>query len=152
MDRIAIQQVVLNLVRNALDAMADSPRRALIITTRISSGMVQIAVADTGSGLAPEIAVRLFQPFLTTKPDGLGIGLSVCRSIVEIHRGRLWAEANPVGGTIFNLALPLTNTPETAQARPDKAPASAAGISEPKIQPLIADNYAGATPPGRRAG
>ena len=121
-DRIAIQQVVLNLVRNAIEAMAGSPRRALTITTRMSSGMVEIAVADTGPGLAPEIAARLFQPFLTTKPDGLGIGLSVCRSIVEIHRGGLWAEANPQGGTTFNLTLPLANPPETPLARPDEAP------------------------------
>jgi two-component system sensor kinase FixL len=108
--------------------MADMPRRALVITTRTVSGMVEIAVADTGPGLAPEIAARLFQPFLTTKPDGLGIGLSVCRSITEIHRGRLWAEENPQGGTIFNLALPLASAPETAPARPDKAPVSAADL------------------------
>lgn len=124
-DRIAIQQVILNLVRNAVDAMAGSPKRALTITTRTSSGMVEIAVADTGPGLAPEIAARLFQPFLTTKPDGLGIGLSVCRSIAEIHGGRLWAAANPLGGTTFYLALPLDKPPDTPSAHPSEAPAPA---------------------------
>jgi two-component system, LuxR family, sensor kinase FixL len=118
--------VILNLVRNAVDAMAGSPKRALTITTRTFSGTVEIAVADTGPGLAPEIAARLFQPFLTTKPDGLGIGLSVCRSIVETHRGRLWAAANPLGGTTFYLTLPLVKPSEASPAGPAKVPVPAA--------------------------
>jgi two-component system sensor kinase FixL len=105
-ERLAIQQVVVNLIRNAVDAMAASPTRLLQITTRSAASMIEVIVADTGPGIAPEIVARLFEPFVTSKPDGLGIGLSICRSIAENHRGHLSAEANPGGGTIFRLNLP----------------------------------------------
>lgn len=110
-DRIQIQQVLLNLMRNALEAMAQgsdkaSPRRELTVTAAASGPeMVEVAVADTGPGLAPEIAGRLFTAFVSTKPGGMGMGLSICRSIVEAHGGRLWAEPNG-GGAVFRFTLP----------------------------------------------
>ncbi len=107
-DKIQIHQVITNLIRNSIDALDGVARREIVIRTeRAGHDMVLIAVADTGPGLAAEIADRLFQPFVTTKPSGLGIGLSICRSIVEAHGGRLWASANPGGGTIFRVSLPI---------------------------------------------
>lgn len=105
-DRVQIQQVVLNLVRNAVEAMEQSSRRDLTISTEAGpDGMAVIKVADTGSGIAAEIAGQLFQPFVTTKSQGLGVGLSISRTIVESHGGRIWVEANPGGGTIFGFTL-----------------------------------------------
>jgi two-component system sensor kinase FixL len=106
-ERVQIQQVLLNLIRNAIEAMEHEPRRTLAITARREEGQVEIGVADTGPGLAPEVASQLFQPFVTTKPDGMGIGLSICRTIIESHHGRLWAEDNPGGGTVFRFTLPI---------------------------------------------
>ena len=106
-DRVQIQQVLFNLVRNATEAMEQSARREIVITTAPSgAGMVEIGVADTGPGLAPEVRANLFRPFVTTKASGMGVGLSICRSIVETHGGRLWAEDNPGGGTVFRFTLP----------------------------------------------
>jgi len=105
-DKIQIQQVVLNLMRNALEAMQDCSRRELVVSTGlIDSGTVQVAVSDTGSGIAPEIADKLFQPFVTNKPQGMGVGLSISRTIIEAHGGKLWTEPNPGGGTVFRLTL-----------------------------------------------
>jgi two-component system sensor kinase FixL len=105
-DRIQIQQVILNLVRNAIEAMQDVEQRVLEVSTRwVDPETVEIAVSDTGPGIAPEIAANLFQPFMTTKSQGMGVGLSISRTIVEAHGGRLWAEPNPGGGTIFHLTL-----------------------------------------------
>jgi two-component system sensor kinase FixL len=106
-DKIQIQQVLVNLMRNAVEAMADSPRRSLTVTTRLlSADTVEISVADTGPGLRRELIARLFQPLVTTKRRGMGLGLSICRTIVEAHGGRLWRDRNPVGGTIFRFTLP----------------------------------------------
>lgn len=107
-DRVMIEQVLLNLIRNGMDAMAASPagRRRLLIQTSADSEGVQVAVRDSGDGIAPEIADKLFAPFFTTKPEGMGMGLNICRSIVELHRGRLWFEAVEGGGTVFILKLP----------------------------------------------
>ncbi|MBV8121923.1 MAG: PAS domain S-box protein [Alphaproteobacteria bacterium] len=106
-DRIQLQQVIVNLMRNAVEAMERSERRALRVSAlHDSAGAVEISVADTGPGIAPEIAERLFQPFVTSKPHGMGVGLSICRAIVEAHGGALSAEANPEGGTIFRFSLP----------------------------------------------
>ena len=104
--KIQIQQVVLNLIRNAVEAMARSERRELTISTAAEDDdMVAVSVADTGSGIAPEVMSQLFQPFATNKPHGMGVGLSICRTIVEAHGGRITVEANPGGGTIFRFTL-----------------------------------------------
>lgn len=112
-DRVQIQQVIMNLVRNSIDAMtADTlfcevEKRALTVRTgRPEGGAVRIDVVDTGPGLPKEVEERLFQPFVTTKSGGIGIGLSICKTIVDAHGGSLWATANPVGGTIFHMSLP----------------------------------------------
>jgi two-component system sensor kinase FixL len=107
LDRIQIHQVITNLIRNGVDALDSVERREIIISTRrAGDDSIEIRVADTGPGLAPAVADRLFQPFVTTKPGGLGIGLSICRSIVDAHGGRLWASDNPGGGMIFHVRLP----------------------------------------------
>jgi len=106
-DKVQIQQVLLNLIRNATEAMADSPRREIVISAAPADGdMIEIQVADSGPGLAPEVRERLFQPFTTTKAHGMGVGLSICRSIIEGHGGRLWAADNPGGGALFCFTLP----------------------------------------------
>ncbi|MCP5412729.1 MAG: PAS domain S-box protein [Alphaproteobacteria bacterium] len=105
-DKIQIQQVVHNLMRNALEAMQEVDHRELTVSTRrLDEEMIEVRVTDTGPGIAPEIAAKLFQPFMTTKKHGMGVGLSISRTIVEAHGGKLWAEGNPGGGTIFRLTL-----------------------------------------------
>lgn len=106
-DRVQIQQVLLNLIRNAIEAMEDRPVRHLTIESRLDASMVVFAVADTGPGIDAAIEAELFQPFVTTKQEGMGIGLSVCRTIVEAHGGRLWVEENPGGGCIFLFTIPV---------------------------------------------
>src|SRR5262249_8821880 len=97
-DRIQIQQVVVNLIKNAAEAMIASPRREITVAVAaVAPDFLQVSVADSGPGIDGEIADKLFQPFVTTKKSGMGIGLNICRSIVEAHGGRLWAEANPGG-------------------------------------------------------
>jgi two-component system sensor kinase FixL len=109
-DKVQIQQVIINLVRNSVDALSGTGKGEIIIrTTRAAHDMVEIEVCDTGPGLDEEVARRLFQPFVTTKPGGIGIGLSICRSIADAHDGKLWATGNPGGGTIFHLTLPLAD-------------------------------------------
>ncbi len=106
-DKVQVQQVLLNLIRNAMEAMRESERRELVVSTvPAMEGMVRISVADTGPGIAPHIMAQLFQPFVTTKSYGMGVGLSVSRTIVEAHGGRLWAEPNPGGGAVFFFTLP----------------------------------------------
>ena len=106
-DRVQIQQVLLNLIRNGVDAMMDGPERRLVISSKAIEGdMVQVSVSDTGGGMAPEVMDKLFQPFVTTKPQGMGVGLSICRTIVESHGGRIWPEANVPCGTVFHFTLP----------------------------------------------
>jgi two-component system, LuxR family, sensor kinase FixL len=106
-DRVQIQQVLVNLMRNAIEAMQDSPSRALSLSAFARDGnMVEIALADSGPGLSAEVAGRLFEPFVSTKEKGMGVGLSICRSIIAQHGGQIWAEANPAGGTIFRFTLP----------------------------------------------
>jgi two-component system sensor kinase FixL len=117
-DRVQIQQVVLNLVRNALDAMRDHDgRRELVVSTGPGEGeeLALVSVADTGPGLEPSAGDRLFQPFVTTKSDGMGVGLSISRTIVEAHGGRIWTEPNPGGGAIFRFTVRLAR--EDAEAR-----------------------------------
>jgi two-component system sensor kinase FixL len=117
-DKIQIQQVILNLMRNGIEAMEKSARRELVVATRMSGlDAMEIAISDTGSGIAPEIAEKLFQPFVTTKRQGMGVGLSISRTIVEAHGGQLWAEPNPGGGTVFRMTLKRMTGEEPDRAR-----------------------------------
>lgn len=105
--RVQIQQVVLNVVRNAVDALRDCQQRELSVRTGLDgAGQLEFVVEDTGPGLAEEVRARLFQPFLTTKPGGMGIGLSAAHSIIGEHGGRLWTEPRNGGGTVFKFTLP----------------------------------------------
>ncbi|SEP50335.1 PAS domain S-box-containing protein [Methylobacterium sp. ap11] len=106
-DRVQIQQVLINLIRNAREAMAQGPCRELGVATRpLTADRVEIAVSATGPGIADDVAARLFQPFVTTKPGGMGVGLSICRTISQAHGGRLEVERNGAGGATFQLTLP----------------------------------------------
>ena len=107
-DQVQLQQVLINLITNGIEAMAGN-RRARIL--RVKSAIqdpdsVLISVADTGTGIDPEIVDRIFNPLFTTKSNGMGMGLSICRSIIEGHGGRLWASAGPEGGSVFQFILP----------------------------------------------
>jgi PAS domain S-box-containing protein len=109
-DRIQLQQVLLNLIRNAVDAMRnvdDRARQLVVTTTKVEPGSVLVAVRDTGSGIDPANLERVFDAFYTTKTDGLGMGLSVCRAIVEAHGGRLWATSAAPHGAVFQFTLPI---------------------------------------------
>jgi two-component system sensor kinase FixL len=109
-DRVQIQQVLLNLIRNAMDAMESTPSRDLVISVSpADDGFARVSVADSGSGIGLEIADQLFQPFITTKRDGMGVGLSISRTIIEAHGGRIWVEPNPAGGTIFHFTLAVVD-------------------------------------------
>jgi len=109
-DAVMIQQVLVNLARNGLDAMRGEPqpRRLAIAGRRLegSTRMVELTVADTGPGVSEEAAGRMFSPFFSTKPGGMGVGLGICRSIIELHRGRLWHTREEKGGSVFHIALP----------------------------------------------
>jgi C4-dicarboxylate-specific signal transduction histidine kinase len=110
-DRVELQQVILNLILNALEAMSatsEGSRKILITTGKTESDEVLVAVHDSGPGLDPAHPEDLFKAFHTTKPNGLGLGLSICRSIIEGHRGRLWASANSPRGAVFQFTLPVT--------------------------------------------
>ena len=108
-DKIMVQQVVLNLIRNGIAAMQDDAGsgRELSVTTLRVGAFVETRVADQGSGIAASHVSKIFTPFFTTKTDGMGMGLNICRSIIEFHGGRLWADANPAGGAIFHFTLPF---------------------------------------------
>lgn len=108
-DPLLLQQVVLNLLRNAMDAMAATPaeRREIRVATEAAAANVTVSISDRGCGIPAEIRGQLFEPFFTTKAEGMGMGLNICRSIMELHRGRVWAEPNPGGGTVFSFSLPV---------------------------------------------
>ncbi|MGZ3257220.1 MAG: ATP-binding protein, partial [Croceibacterium sp.] len=106
-DRVQIQQVLLNLIRNAVEAMHHLPHGRLTIgAIERSDGFMEVIVSDSGPGLAPEIAANLFAPFQSTKATGMGVGLSISRTIIEAHEGRIWTDASPFGGTSFHFTLP----------------------------------------------
>ena len=114
-DKVQIQQVLLNLIRNAVEAMQGCAQKELLVATKAVDGdMIEVIVADTGTGLAAEISGRLFQPFVTTKRTGMGVGLSISKRIIEAHGGEMWAEPNPGGGTVFRFTL--QRAPEADQA------------------------------------
>lgn len=121
LDRIQIGQVLLNLIRNGVDAMQDIPqaaRRLTIVTCRTDTDDAEIRVYDCGPGLRQDVLLRLFEPFFSTKAEGMGIGLSISRSIVEAHGGRLSGASDPGGGAVFTIRLPLPNPQEGSRMRP----------------------------------
>lgn len=117
-EKVQIQQVLLNLMRNAIESMEGCERKDLVVATAMAvvgpdgkgKDMVEVSVADTGTGISDLIAERLFQPFVTTKPAGMGVGLSISKRIIEAHGGRIWAEPNPGGGTVFRFTLKLATS------------------------------------------
>ena len=114
-DRIMIEQVLLNLVKNGIEAMNDVPlarRRLTIEAQPVAGRMLEVAVIDQGHGLNEEDSDRIFAPFYTTKPEGMGIGLAICRSIIEFHQGRLWVEARRDGGSVFRFTVPIEEDDE----------------------------------------
>jgi two-component system, LuxR family, sensor kinase FixL len=116
-DRVQVQQVLLNLMRNAIEAMEESQNRELVVSAMPADDeMVAIGVADTGHGIAPDVSARLFQPFVTTKRQGMGVGLSISRTIVEAHGGQIGVEPNPIGGTIFRFTLRAVTKEELGNA------------------------------------
>ncbi len=117
-DRVHLQQVLLNLILNGMDAMAGQPREERRISVRTRSGAdgrVELAVTDSGQGIEPDKLPRLFDPFYTTKPNGMGMGLSIARTIIEAHHGRIWAENNAPGGAVFRIALPVSGEGQVAK-------------------------------------
>jgi signal transduction histidine kinase len=115
-DRVQVQQVLVNLMRNAIEAMQASDHRTLVLSMTYAGGKtVEVALTDSGPGLSPEVAQKLFKPFVSTKTSGMGVGLSICQSIISQHGGRIWAEANPSGGTIFRFTLPVAEVRVAAE-------------------------------------
>jgi len=111
-DRIQVQQVLFNLIRNAIDAMLDSPVRSLTISTQAGPEFLTVRIEDTGCGIPETLAPQLFHPFVTSKQGGMGIGLSICRTIIESHGGRIWFEPGEDGGTVFQFTLPRLEAQE----------------------------------------
>jgi two-component system sensor kinase FixL len=108
-DRVHLSQVLINLLMNAMDAVTSAPpgdRRVSLEVNTASNGDIEIAVRDSGPGISPDVIERIFEPFFTTKTSGMGIGLSVSRTIVDAHGGKLWAENAPAGGAVFHVRLP----------------------------------------------
>ncbi len=125
-DKAHVQQLLLNLLLNGMDAVADLPlprRKLAVLTRQTGEYCVEVAVSDTGPGIAPERLGHLFESFYTTKKEGLGLGLSIAQSIVEAHHGRIWAENNPGGGATFRFALPVGTLSSTVATAPSPEPA-----------------------------
>ena len=105
-DKVQVQQVLFNLVRNSIEAMHNSKRRKLTVRTFQADDAIEVSISDTGPGLPTEVRDHLFEPFMTTKPEGMGVGLSICHGVIEAHRGKLWTSPNSGGGTVFSFTLP----------------------------------------------
>src|SRR5690606_29530533 len=105
-DPILIEQVLLNLIKNGMDAMDDAEIREVVVNVTARQDQVEVSVIDHGHGLGGMDPQRLFEPFFSTKDEGMGMGLNICRTIIESHHGRLTAVPNPEGGTIFSFSLP----------------------------------------------
>jgi signal transduction histidine kinase len=131
-DRVQLQQVILNLVLNAVEAMGAveaGPRELLISTEQTEANGVLVAVRDSGPGIDPEHVERVFEAFYTTKSSGVGMGLSICRSIIDAHGGRLWADANEPRGAVFQFTLPGSEGELCTKLQKYRAPEKA-GLSE----------------------
>jgi len=134
-DLVQIEQVLLNLVRNALDALEERPagERALIIGTSVRDGRALVSVRDSGPGIPPERMAHLFDPFFTTKESGMGMGLPISQTILENHDGEIWAESEPGAGSVFHVRLPiaasaLAEGAEAANSTHHDEPPLAAGM------------------------
>jgi len=115
-DRVQLQQVTLNLIMNALESIGDrepGPREILISTAKNNAGEIHVRVQDSGPGVEPANIERIFAAFYTTKADGLGMGLSICRSIIQAHGGKLWVTPGVPQGAVFQFTLPVDNGPRT---------------------------------------
>jgi two-component system sensor kinase FixL len=124
-DPVQLQQVILNLLLNAGEAIAhaaDGPREIAVTTTRSAEGRVEIAIRDSGTGASDAVLHRMFEPFVTTKAEGLGIGLAISRSIVQAHGGRLWASVNRGRGLTLHLELPCSAAPAPGHPRTGATP------------------------------
>lgn len=132
-DRTQIEQVVLNIVRNAIEAMASAPRRRLSIAAEAAGETIEIRIGDSGPGLSAKVQEHLFDPFFTSKAEGMGIGLSISRTIVEAHDGLLWAENGPDGGALFCFTLPAaprSSAPAAGDPAPPLGPGSSALVGQ----------------------
>ena len=113
-DKVQIQQVLLNLLRNAAEAVANQKSGEIALLTEANAATLQISVVDNGPGLPDEVRDKLFKPFVSTKKTGMGVGLSICHTIITAHDGHLWTEPNPDGGTIFRFTLPIAAVSDSA--------------------------------------
>jgi len=127
-DPILVEQLLLNLLKNAIDAMANATTRRIDLVVRRLDDMAEFSVIDRGCGIPAEHRDSLFEPFFSTKSDGMGMGLNICRSIVEFHQGRLLLEENPEGGTIFRFTLPLATTASVDENARHSDPKQSNGI------------------------
>jgi signal transduction histidine kinase len=119
-DRVQVQQVLINLVLNAMDAVAGLPedRRRVVVTTEFAQDRIAVTVRDRGRGVAPEHMPRLFDSFFTTKPTGMGLGLSIAQTLVRAHGGRIWAESVAGEGAVFHLELPVASAKGSLSPEP----------------------------------
>jgi signal transduction histidine kinase len=113
-DPIMIEQVLLNLLKNAVEAMTDATERSVVVEVKDRASHIAFSVTDHGSGIVADLESKLFEPFYSTKAEGMGMGLNICRSIIEFHHGRLWARNNPAGGSTFYFSLPKSLQPSEA--------------------------------------